>query len=416
MTTSITGAGSQLWAKSTDLNSSDALKNSDEQSLSGYDARVSATDTVSRTRGETMVWRALITKPFKTVVDEKVNLVNLVKSGQLEQFNQEVAAIETRKAFVKFDVSSRMDTLNVVIQEAQQEPVSDQATLSQPATAQKLGNVSTTQALSASEESNGSSSAENSVLLSAATEVSSFSQSVALYSAGTDTESATTFAAIIDSPVIATLSETATYSTSSSREICQAVADAIGEMEEGYLSVFQEAVETYASFYSDFADLFAKFQDYVGADDDSTTFDGSQFRADIAEFMAKYTGDGGRLHPSSGSLSEEEAIAWAKEFGLDPDNTVLQDSSGGYYIVVDMSPIEEIYNITPSSTESTSYNSAQWAAFQSAIDMQKDKVQTSMQTLTQKYSNANSTFDNLVQVLSSTITSLLECDKGFLNF
>ncbi|MGL4930513.1 MAG: IpaD/SipD/SspD family type III secretion system needle tip protein, partial [Plesiomonas sp.] len=35
-------------------------------------------------------------------------------------------------------------------------------------------------------------------------------------------------------------------------------------------------------------------------------------------------------------------------------------------------------------------------------------------TLTQKYSNANSLFDNLVKVLSSTISSCTETCKSFL--
>ncbi|MGK2888107.1 MAG: IpaD/SipD/SspD family type III secretion system needle tip protein [Candidatus Malihini olakiniferum] len=45
--------------------------------------------------------------------------------------------------------------------------------------------------------------------------------------------------------------------------------------------------------------------------------------------------------------------------------------------------------------------------------MQNDRIQNYMQTLTQKFANAYSTFKNLVKLLSSTISSLLECDKKF---
>ncbi len=44
----------------------------------------------------------------------------------------------------------------------------------------------------------------------------------------------------------------------------------------------------------------------------------------------------------------------------------------------------------------------------------EENMKTTLQTLTQKYSNANSLYDNLVKVLSSTISSCMEAAKSFL--
>ncbi|EFW2538214.1 IpaD/SipD/SspD family type III secretion system needle tip protein, partial [Shigella flexneri] len=45
-----------------------------------------------------------------------------------------------------------------------------------------------------------------------------------------------------------------------------------------------------------------------------------------------------------------------------------------------------------------------------------ETMKNNLQTLVQKYSNANSIFDNLVKVLSSTISSCTDTDKLFLHF
>lgn len=195
-------------------------------------------------------------------------------------------------------------------------------------------------------------------------------------------------------------------STSSSKEICDAVADAIASMGENYLDIFQEAVEMFASFYADFSEAIASLKNYIKADGDKIVFDGRGFAAELRSVINKYSGDAGILYSAS---SVEEAQAWAKEMGLDPDKCV-----DGTNVRINLSSIQKLADDTYKNNNVT-LNSAQWAAYQSSVDIVKDSVQTSMQSLTQKYSNANSTFDNLVKILSSTISQLLESDKSFFN-
>ncbi|HCR3982710.1 TPA: IpaD/SipD/SspD family type III secretion system needle tip protein [Kluyvera ascorbata] len=197
------------------------------------------------------------------------------------------------------------------------------------------------------------------------------------------------------------------FSTSSSKEICDAVAEAIASMGENYLDVFQKAVEVYASFYADFSDVMANLKKYISVDDEDIKFNGRGFAAELKTVIDKYSGDAGILYSAS---SPEEAKAWAKEMGLDPDKCV-----DGNNVRIDLSSVRKLYTSSYNDYNNKTLNSAQWAAYQSSVDIVKDSVQTGMQSLTQKYSNANSTFDNLVKILSSTISQLLESDKSFFN-
>lgn len=215
------------------------------------------------------------------------------------------------------------------------------------------------------------------------------------------------------------------HGPSSSWEICDSVADSIGSMGEDYIDVFQQAVEKNSQFYSDFSDFMSKLSQFIKADGDKTILSTAAFAAELDKLINKYKvpSSATTLYPvQSGNAvtggDKEECESWAKEMGLDPDKCVTRLADGSYIVHIDVLPLENIKKTLPgygSSWQDMKCNSAQWAAWQSGFDMQKDSIQTAMQTLTQKYSNANSTFDNLVKVLSGTISSLLESDKSFFN-
>ncbi|HBW2601677.1 TPA: IpaD/SipD/SspD family type III secretion system needle tip protein, partial [Salmonella enterica subsp. enterica] len=68
----------------------------------------------------------------------------------------------------------------------------------------------------------------------------------------------------------------------------------------------------------------------------------------------------------------------------------------------------------PGKDSKLEMDNAKYQAWQSGFKAQEENLKTTLQTLTQKYSNANSLYDNLVKVLSSTISSSLETAKSFL--
>lgn len=234
--------------------------------------------------------------------------------------------------------------------------------------------------------------------------------------------------AITYDSVISDLADSGDFTTLSSRDINDKVSDAIDSMSESYLDVFQEAVTKNAEFYKDFSDFMSSLTQFISADGDKTILDGKEFQNALQDKMGKYTvpSMSTTLFPvqndsenESISLNDDEikgasledCEAWAREFGLSTDDCIRQLDDGTYIVHIDISPLTNINNSV--KNENMSFNAAQWSAWQTGIDMQKDHIQNSMQTLTQKFANAHSTFDNLVKILSSTISSLLECDKQF---
>lgn len=218
--------------------------------------------------------------------------------------------------------------------------------------------------------------------------------------------------------LMSSFSNSDTFSTLSSKEINDLIASAIGEMSESYLDVFQQAVEKNVQFYKDFSDFMSKQPKFISANGDKTILNGKEFRASLEKLMGDYPvpGMSTTLFPvQTGSTvqgaSREECEAWAREFGLSTVDCISELPDGTYIVHIDISPLENIYKSV--EDKDMSFNAAQWSAWQTGVDMQKDHIQNSMQTLTQKFSNAHSTFDNLVKVLSSTIASLLDCDKQF---
>lgn len=225
---------------------------------------------------------------------------------------------------------------------------------------------------------------------------------------------------------ISNFSNSDVFSTLSSQEINELLSAAIGEMSESYLDVFQQAVEKNAQFYKDFSDFMSTLPKFISADGDKTILDGKAFKDRLDKLMIKYPivwnanyiGEqmSTTLFPvQTGPVvkggSREECEAWAREFGLNANNCIHQLEDKSYIVHIDLSPLTNIVNSL--NGNDMSFNAAQWSAWQTGIDMQKDHIQNGMQTLTQKFANAHSTFDNLVKVLSSTVASLLECDKQF---
>ncbi|SUX38016.1 36 kDa membrane antigen [Cedecea davisae] len=329
-----------------------------------------------------------LNKPIQSVMADKNKLTHLLKTGQAAAFSAELGAIKARTALVGREVAARMDVLR-----SSGEPEMA-ASLPLPA--------------------------DQRTPAGPAIDMSVFLQNLGLLSPDVQLDGAEQNNSLFEG-----LKNAAGGGSgpTSSKDICESVADAIGDMGSDYLDVFQQAVEKYAAFYSDLSDFLSKLKGFISAGGEGYThLDVQKFYDAIDALISKYDGtDAQRLYPVEGSASKEECEAWCREMGLDPEKCISSGTGEtGYSVKIDLSPLYEMKKSVAYTGKDgdgnyvMALNSAQWTAWQAGMDMQKDKIQTGMQTLTQKYSNANSTFDNLVKVLSSTISSLLDCDKGFL--
>lgn len=221
------------------------------------------------------------------------------------------------------------------------------------------------------------------------------------------------------------LSNNANFSkVKSSREIAKHLFQSINNINKHYLKVFQDSAKVYADVLRELNEILAPFKDAIKTDKDTVEFKFDETKKiidNLIELKSKYGHR--RLVPAKGSLkNQDEAIAWAKQLGLDAKRCIVIEDKN-IYLKIDISFIDQLTDhfpkVNPKNGEKkflsdASFNSARWAAWQSGFDQFKTEAQTLSQTVTQKYSNANAIYDNVIKILTNTIRELLESNKSFL--
>lgn len=202
------------------------------------------------------------------------------------------------------------------------------------------------------------------------------------------------------------------------------IANAIGQIGEEYLGVYENVVSNYTDFYTAYSDILSRMGGWItpGADGNKIKLDVGQLLTALNKLKTDYSlpNKSAVLFPTqndSGGITGSDidtAEQWAKELGL-PESCVKQSTDGKYVVVVDLTPVEAmIRDVGALGSGVVEMDNAKFQAWQSGFKAQEENLKNTLQTLTQKYSNANSLYDNLVKVLSSTISSCLETAKSFL--
>ncbi|EAW8019892.1 SPI-1 type III secretion system needle tip complex protein SipD [Salmonella enterica] len=211
--------------------------------------------------------------------------------------------------------------------------------------------------------------------------------------------------------------------TISDAEIWDMVSQNISAIGDNYLGVYENVVAVYTDFYQAFSDILSKMGGWLspGKDGNTVKLNVDALKSEIRSLVNKYNQvtKNTILFPSqTGSgvttTTRAEAEQWIKELNL-PDSC-LKASGSGYVVLVDTGPLNKMITDLNGigSGSALELDNAKYQAWQSGFKAQEENLKTTLQTLTQKYSNANSLYDNLVKVLSSTISSSLETAKSFL--
>lgn len=212
----------------------------------------------------------------------------------------------------------------------------------------------------------------------------------------------------------------------SDAELWDMVADTISAIGEHYLGVYENVVEVYTHFYQDYSDISSSLGGWLSAGEDGNTvkLDVTSLKNELNQLIQKYgnVSEETVLFPTQSgdtltTATEAEARQWLDE--LDLPESCLVSSGTGYVILVDLSPVQKMVEDidglgTTGSNSILELDNAKYQAWQSGFKSQEESMNTTLQILTQKYSNAYSLYDNLVTVLSSTISSCLEAAKSFL--
>lgn len=227
------------------------------------------------------------------------------------------------------------------------------------------------------------------------------------------------------SPIVHSLFSMSTpKKTIEDKELWEKAANAIKQIGEEYLGVYEDAVGKYTDFFKAFTNITSQMGAWItpGADGNKLKLDiGSLINA-LRTLKTSYSlpNQGAVLFPSQGSstvtgATKSQAEQWASELGL-PGTSVKSLADGKYVVVIDSTPIDNmIRDLNNLGTGVKELDNSKFQAWQAGFKAQEENMKNTLQTLTQKYSNANSLYDNLVKVLSSTISSCLETAKSFLN-
>ncbi|MNF71975.1 Cell invasion protein SipD [compost metagenome] len=207
----------------------------------------------------------------------------------------------------------------------------------------------------------------------------------------------------------------------SSNEFFDKLLELIDLIKNGYLAGYEHIFTAYSDFFSDFnKEITAKLKDWiVGANDGKEVkLDAGALRAALTSLINKYSHPNPESvlypEPGKGGTSREDAENWRETLGL-PASCLKQNADGTYCVVIDTGPLLTMRNSLPAGGVVT-WDTARFQAWQTGFNAQEERLKNTLQSLTQKYSNANSYHDNFNKTLSSHLNQFADMLKAMLSF
>lgn len=217
----------------------------------------------------------------------------------------------------------------------------------------------------------------------------------------------------------------------SDKAICERIAEVLLEIHDYYLEVYENSVEKqtiYWQKFTEFQSVLAKKTSSASSDSKVEISDLNELKELLQKLLPKsdvrLVSTDFILYPVNVIPGQEDTYAtkakaeeWAKEFGL-PESCVI-GSGDMYIVVIDTTPVQSILNtsiFSNASVDKWSGTTTEYQAWQTAYNAQCENIKTNTQTLTTKYSTANSTYDTIIKLLSSSIQTLFDCCKEALRF
>lgn len=207
------------------------------------------------------------------------------------------------------------------------------------------------------------------------------------------------------------------------------IGDIIGNVKENYYDIFEGALSKYVQFYKEFSDITSEMSNFIHSvnDEGQLKYDFNKLYKLLTNLQKKYTPkdvnkplDKQLLYPKTIEDIKEVTITqvekWAKDMGL-PASSIKGDDHNGYYISIDTHPLDNmIKNLIHNDKNDYQLYNTEYQAWLTSFNAQEDQIKTTVQSLTGRFGNANAVYDNMVKVLSSTISSLAEMYKRFFTF
>ena len=190
----------------------------------------------------------------------------------------------------------------------------------------------------------------------------------------------------------------------SSWEIYADVVKKLNTLQSDYMDIYSEVTEKYQQFMSEFNQLKTQMAKYAEAGKDEVTINQGELSILLTAFINKWRDNTILLKVDN----EEIAKYWKEQLGFD----YKIQNDGSYVFFANTSPVidmrDAVYNL-PDTISMARFN--EW---KNAINSANSTVESDTQIVSQKYSQANTLFNNLAKILSSTMDALYQADKEFL--
>ncbi|MFJ3367579.1 IpaD/SipD/SspD family type III secretion system needle tip protein [Pseudomonas sp. NPDC086251] len=207
----------------------------------------------------------------------------------------------------------------------------------------------------------------------------------------------------------------------SSNDFFDKLLELIDLIKNGYLDGYEHILKAYSDFFADFnKDITAMLKEWIEGVDDgkNVEVDGGAIRSALFNLIARYSYPNPASilfpKPGEGGASKEEAEKWRIALGL-PESCLKENPDGTYCVVIDTGPLTIMAESLPEGGK-VKWDTARFQAWQTGFNAQEERMKNMLQSLTQKYSNANSYHDNFNKTLSSHLNQYADMLKAMLNF
>lgn len=201
----------------------------------------------------------------------------------------------------------------------------------------------------------------------------------------------------------------------------------IGEAKSDLVDPYGDIVKGLTDYFGNISELMSKLSDWVKAGKDSShmSVNAKAIYDALDDLIWKYSQTDREGYPQTakvaivvldcpdGMTPAEFREKWQKELG---DALDVVSAANRNWVCVNVDKLRQMRDSLYDHRYDSDWepNTAQYQAWNTGFSGEKDGIQNDVQTLVEKYSRLNSTFDNMVKILSATMQAMLETEKAYL--
>lgn|GEM_PF-6554921 len=186
-------------------------------------------------------------------------------------------------------------------------------------------------------------------------------------------------------------------------EIYQEVCDSLDYMQKNYMDIYAEVTNQYQLYMKDVSSFKASLTSYMDNGTDNIKLDIPGIKKEITDIIDKWSAT-----PILSVYSQEDADYWADQLGL-----TYTKNGDTYSFYVNLAPMNDLLDAV--SKLKSPVSTQVFSEWQNSVNTACSTVESDTQIIAQKYSQANTVFNNLAKILSSTMDALYQTDKQFLS-